>query len=103
MKVCKDEIFGPVMAIVPVQNDAEAISLMNDSPYGLTASLWTKDLAVVEQLSEQLEFGTVFMNRCDYLDPSLPWIGVKDSGKGHALSEFGFDAFVRYKSKHFRL
>ncbi len=103
MKIISDEVFGPVAAIHPVESDSEALSLMNASPYGLTASLWTKDLEAAESLATQLEVGTVFLNRCDYLDPALVWTGTKASGRGYALSEKGFEAFVRLKSLHFRL
>ena len=103
MAVVSDEVFGPVMVILPVSSDADALAKMNASPFGLTASLWTRNVEAASHLTEQLEFGTVFLNRCDYLDPALPWSGVKDSGKGVSLSTLGFDAFVRVKSWHFRL
>ena len=86
MSVITEESFGPVVGIVPVANDEEAIHLMNDTDLGLTASLWTQDQARAEQLVEQLECGTVFMNRADYLDPALAWTGVKNTGRGAALS-----------------
>lgn len=85
-----------------VKDDAEAISLINDSPYGLTASIWTRSTAQFESLVDEIEVGTVFMNRCDYLDPALPWSGVKDSGRGISLSHYGFDAVTRAKSIHIR-
>jgi acyl-CoA reductase-like NAD-dependent aldehyde dehydrogenase len=75
---------------------------MNDSRYGLTASIWTKDLDAAAQIGDQLETGTVFANRCDYLDPELAWVGVKDSGRGCTLSVIGFESFTRPKSTHFR-
>lgn len=103
MKIVNDEVFGPVMAIIPVSSDEEAIKEINKSKYGLTASIWTKDASIVDSISDQLETGTVYMNRCDYLDPALAWIGIKDSGKGVALSEFGFNSFVRLQSRHYRL
>jgi acyl-CoA reductase-like NAD-dependent aldehyde dehydrogenase len=103
MAVMRDESFGPVVGIVSVSGDDEAVRLMNDSDYGLTASLWTEDLDEAKALAKRLETGTVFMNRCDYLDPALAWTGVKKSGRGHTLSVLGFDAFVRPKSLHFRL
>lgn len=103
MKIVSDEVFGPVACIVPVKSDSEAVSLMNESPFGLTASLWTKDVGVADALARELEVGTVFLNRCDYLDPSLVWTGTKASGRGYALSDKGFEAFVRLKSLHFRL
>ena len=104
MTIVNDEVFGPVVCIIPVSDDQEALKLINESRYVLTASIWTKDLEAVEEFSEDLEVGTVFMNRCDYLDPCLPWSGFKDSGRGGvALSEFGFHNFVRLQSRHYRL
>ncbi len=82
MTIMSEETFGPVVGIQKVKDDAEAVRLMNDSRYGLTASIWTPDLAKAQQLGGELETGTVFMNRCDYLDPALAWTGVKDSGRG---------------------
>ncbi|KAK4058151.1 hypothetical protein OIO90_000890 [Microbotryomycetes sp. JL221] len=103
MKVMSQETFGPVMGIMKVSNDDEALKLINDSPYGLTASIWTQDRQAFNKLVDHVETGTVFMNRCDYLDPALPWTGVKDSGRGISLSRFGFDAVTRAKSVHVRL
>ena len=99
----KEETFAPVIGIMPVKDDAEALRLMNDSPYGLTASIWTKDVGASMTLADELETGTVFMNRCDYLDPALAWTGVKNSGRGCTLSQLGFDALTQPKSFHFRL
>src|SRR2546423_3432684 len=82
MKVMMDETFGPVVGIMKVKDDAEAIRLMNDSPYGLTASIWTRDMDAAERIGAEIETGTVYMNRCDYLDPGLAWTGVKDTGRG---------------------
>ena len=87
---------------MPVKDDAEAVRLMNDSPYGLTASIWTSDMEVAEQLASQVEAGTVFMNRCDYLDPALAWTGVKDSGRGASLGRYGYEAVTRPKSFYLR-
>jgi acyl-CoA reductase-like NAD-dependent aldehyde dehydrogenase len=103
MKIVNDEVFGPVMAIIPVASDEEAIKAINKSKYGLTASVWTKDSSILDSLAKDLEVGTVYMNRCDYLDPALAWIGIKNSGKGAALSEFGFNSFTRLQSRHYRL
>ena len=103
MIVMTEETFGPVVGIMPVRDDAEAIQLMNDSRYGLTASVWTTDAAAALMIGDQLETGTVYMNRCDYLDPALAWTGVKDSGRGCTLSQLGFAAFTRPKSYHLRL
>lgn len=103
MSVMVEESFGPVVGIMKVKDDAEAIRLMNDSPYGLTAAIWTEDLAAAEQIAAELQTGTVFMNRCDYLDPALAWTGVKDTGRGCTLSALGYEALTRPKSLHFRL
>ncbi|SGY29763.1 BQ5605_C002g01082 [Microbotryum silenes-dioicae] len=127
MKVMMEETFGPVMGIMKVScalsvqaafkqsrtesddfflpqvsSDAEALKLINESPYGLTGSIWTKSEAAFEALVDHVETGTVFMNRCDYLDPALPWTGVKNSGRGISLSRYGFDAVTRAKSVHVR-
>lgn len=103
MGVMAEECFGPVVGIMATANDAEAITLMNDSDYGLTASLWTNDIDVAESIGDQLETGTVFLNRCDYLDPELAWTGVKNSGRGATLSKLGFEHLTRPKSYHFKL
>ena len=88
---------------MPVADDDEAIRLMNDSEFGLTASLWTADVDAAAHIGNQIETGTVFMNRCDYLDPALPWTGVRDSGLGSALSKYGILGLTRRKARHFRL
>ena len=102
MRVMVEESFGPVVGIMKVKSDEAALKLMNDSPYGLTASIWTSDIDRAEELGEQVETGTVYMNRCDYLDPSLAWTGVKDTGRGASLSELGYAALTRPKSFHLR-
>ncbi len=102
MSVMMEESFGPVVGIMKVKSDEEAIRLMNDSPYGLTAGIWTSDLAAAERIGDQVETGTVFMNRCDYLDPALAWTGVKDTGRGASLSPIGFEMLTRPKSYHLR-
>ncbi len=102
MDIMREESFGPVIGIMRVRDDAEAIRLMNDSPYGLTCSVWTRDIASAENIGKQLETGTVFMNRCDYVDPALVWTGVKDTGSGIALSSLGFSPYVRPKSFHLK-
>ena len=102
MSVMVDESFGPVVGIMAVGSDEDAITLMNDSPYGLTASIWTGDVEAAESIGRQVQTGTVFMNRCDYLDPALAWTGVKDTGRGAALSPIGFDMLTRPKSFHLR-
>jgi acyl-CoA reductase-like NAD-dependent aldehyde dehydrogenase len=103
MTVMTEETFGPVVGIQPVQSDDEAIRLMNDSRYGLTASIWTLDTAAALSIGERVETGTWFMNRCDYLDPALAWTGVKDSGRGCTLSRLGLESFTRPKSFHLKL
>lgn len=102
MRVMMEESFGPVVGIMPVRDDAEAIALMNDSPYGLTASIWTADAQAAADIGRQIETGTVFMNRCDYLDPALCWTGCKDTGRGGSLSYLGFHAVTRVKSYHLK-
>ncbi|HET7671852.1 MAG TPA: aldehyde dehydrogenase family protein, partial [Burkholderiales bacterium] len=103
MKVMTEESFGPVVGIMPVDGDEHAVRLMNDSRYGLTASIWTRDADAALRIGDQVETGTWFMNRCDYLDPALAWTGVKDSGRGCTLSRLGIEAFTRPKSFHLRL
>ena len=103
MAIMQEETFGPVVGIMPVKNDKEAIRLMNDSQYGLTASIWSSDTEAAIHIGDQLETGTCFLNRCDYLDPALAWTGVKNSGKGCTLSPLGFSALTRPKSFHLRI
>jgi acyl-CoA reductase-like NAD-dependent aldehyde dehydrogenase len=102
MSVMRDESFGPVVGIMPVASDEEAIALMNDSEFGLSASIWTQDLAAAERLGNEIATGTLFMNRCDYLDPALAWTGVKNSGRGVTLSPLGYEHLTRAKSFHLR-
>jgi acyl-CoA reductase-like NAD-dependent aldehyde dehydrogenase len=102
MSVMRDESFGPVIGIMKVAGDREAIDLMNDSPYGLTAAIWTGDVEAAQSIGEEIATGTVFMNRCDYLDPALTWTGVKDTGRGATLSRVGYEALTRPKSYHLR-
>ncbi|RVU35137.1 aldehyde dehydrogenase family protein [Hwanghaeella grinnelliae] len=102
MRVMRDESFGPVVGIMSVKDDAEAIRLMNDSDFGLTASLWTADVGRAERIGQQIETGTVFMNRADYLDPGLCWTGCKDTGRGGGLSVIGFHNLTRPKSYHLK-
>jgi len=103
MRVMTEESFGPVVGIQRVRGDDEAVALMNDSAYGLTASVWTRDEEAALELGARVETGTFFMNRCDYLDPALAWTGVKDSGRGCTLSRLGFEALTRPKSFHLRI
>ncbi|MEO9169480.1 MAG: aldehyde dehydrogenase family protein, partial [Aestuariivirga sp.] len=102
MSVMRDESFGPVVGIMQVSSDEEAIQLMNDSDFGLTAAIWTMDVAAAKAIGEKVETGTVFMNRCDYLDPALTWTGVKDTGRGATLSSIGYESLTRPKSFHLR-
>jgi len=103
MSVMKDESFGPVVGIMKVADDREALELMNDSPYGLTAAIWTQDVDAARTIGNEIATGTVFMNRCDYLDPALTWTGVKDTGRGATLSKVGYEALTRPKSYHLRV
>ena len=103
MLIMREESFAPVVGITKVSSDEEAISLMNDSDYGLTASIWTNDMDRALHLGDQIETGTWFMNRCDYLDPALAWTGVKNSGKGCTLSALGYQYLTRPKSFHLKL
>ena len=102
MDVMREESFGPVVGIMQVRDDDEAVALMNDSPYGLTASIWTRDIECAAELGSRIETGTIYMNRCDYLDPQLAWTGVKDTGRGVSLSKYGFDTLTQPKSFHLR-
>ncbi len=103
MDVMYEESFGPVVGIMKVSNDEEALKLMNDSPYGLTASIWTEDENEAIKIGDNVNTGTWFMNRCDYLDPQLAWVGVKDSGRGCSLSKVGFEHLTRPKSYHLKV
>lgn len=102
MAFMREETFGPAVGIMKVKSDAEALDLMNDCKYGLTVSLWTKDEERASRLGAELETGTVFMNRCDYLDPALVWTGVKETGRGGSLSVLGFHNLTRPKSYHLK-
>jgi len=102
MKIMADECFGPVCGVMPVAGDDEAIRLMNDSPYGLSAAVFTRDIEAALHIGERIETGTWFMNRCDYLDPALAWTGVKNSGRGATLSKIGFEHLTKAKSFHLK-
>ena len=102
MRIMKDETFGPVVCIMPVANDEEAVALMNDSEFGLTASLWTENVARAEKIADEIETGTVFLNRADYLDPALCWTGCKNTGRGGGLSIIGYHNLTRPKSYHLK-
>ena len=102
MTVMKEETFGPVIAIMKVSSDEEAVHLMNDSEFGLTASIWTQDVSKGEEIASKVEAGTVFVNRADYPSPDLAWTGWKNSGRGVTLSRFGFEQFVKLKSFHLK-
>jgi acyl-CoA reductase-like NAD-dependent aldehyde dehydrogenase len=101
-KVMQEESFGPIVPVASVADDAEALVRMNDSRFGLTASVWTTDRGRAERFARDLEVGTLFQNRCDYLDPALPWTGARDSGIGSTLSRYGFYPLTRRKAIHFR-
>jgi len=103
MAIMREETFGPAVGIMKVASDEEAVRLMNDSDFGLTAAIFSADAARAEALGDALETGTVFLNRCDYLDPALAWTGVKNSGRGCTLSRVGFEQLTRPKSYHFRI
>jgi len=103
MKLFRQESFGPIVPVMTVDSDEEALAKMNDSRLGLTASVWTRDRERAARFAKGLECGTVFMNRCDYLDPALPWSGWKDSGRGVSLGAMGFEGLTRPKAVHFRL
>lgn len=102
MAVMTEETFGPVVGIMPVASDEEAVALMNDSRYGLSASIWSSDRVLAQGIADRVKAGTVFINRCDYLDPSLAWTGIKDSGRGCSLSELGFHSVTRAASYYAR-
>jgi len=102
MSVMREEIFGPVAGVMKVRDDEEAVRLMNDSRFGLTAAIWTEDTDAALAIGDRIDTGTWFMNRCDYLDPALAWVGVKDSGRGCTLSRVGYEHLTRPKSFHLR-
>ena len=102
MEVMREESFGPVVGVMKVSGDDEAVALMNDSRYGLTASLWTPDVERAARVGDRVETGTVFLNRADYLDPGLCWTGVKDTGRGGGLSVIGYHNLTRPKSYHLK-
>ena len=103
MPVMREEVFGPVAGIMKVSSDEQAIALMNDSAFGLTAAIWTADEQAALAIGDRVQTGTWFMNRCDYLDPALAWVGVKDSGRGCTLSAVGYEHLTRPKSFHLRV
>jgi acyl-CoA reductase-like NAD-dependent aldehyde dehydrogenase len=103
MPVMREEIFGPVAGIMKVSSDDQAVDLMNDSDFGLTAAVWTEDADAALALGQRVNTGTWFQNRCDYLDPALAWVGVKDSGRGCTLSVVGYEHLTRPKSFHLRV
>ena len=98
----QEESFGPLLPVRVVDGDDEALRLMSDTRFGLTASVWTRDRERADRLARELDTGTVYQNRCDYLDPGLPWTGVRDSGKGSTLSRYGYYHLTRRKALHFR-
>ena len=102
MSIMTQESFGPVVGIMKVDNDQQAIALMNDSEFGLTASVFSKDIEGAIAIGEQIQTGTFFVNRCDYLDPALAWTGIKNSGRGCTLSSLGYESLTRPKSFHIK-
>jgi acyl-CoA reductase-like NAD-dependent aldehyde dehydrogenase len=102
MQIMADECFGPVCGVMPVADDEEAIRLMNDSPYGLSAAVFTRDEEAARRIGDRVDTGTWYMNRCDYLDPALAWTGVKNTGRGATLSSIGFQHLTRPKSYHLK-
>jgi acyl-CoA reductase-like NAD-dependent aldehyde dehydrogenase len=102
MAIMREETFGPAVGLMKVKDDEDALRLMNDSDLGLTASIWTNDIDTGERLATRVEAGTLFINRCDYLDSALAWTGVKNSGRGASLGRFGYEAVTRPKSYHLR-
>lgn len=102
MRIMREETFGPAHGVMKVNSDEEAIALMNDSPYGLTAAIWTEDAEAAKSIGDRIETGTVYMNRADYVDPALAWVGVKQSGRGATLSRVGYEHLTRPKSFHLR-
>jgi acyl-CoA reductase-like NAD-dependent aldehyde dehydrogenase len=102
MAIMSEETFGPAHGVMKVRSDEEAVRLMNDSPFGLTASIWTEDVDAAIRIGDAIETGTVYMNRADYLDPALAWVGVKESGRGVTLSKVGYEHMTRPKSFHLR-
>ncbi|MCH8236797.1 MAG: aldehyde dehydrogenase family protein, partial [Proteobacteria bacterium] len=102
MRVMTVASFGPVLGIMKVGSDDEAVQLMNDSDFGLTAAIWTADEDAALAIGERIETGTWFMNRCDYLDPALAWTGIGHSGRGCTLSALGFEQLTRPKSFHLK-
>ncbi len=102
-RVMQEESFAPILPVHPVAHDDEALVRMNDTSFGLTASVWTKSAERAERFARKLDVGTIYQNRCDYLDPALPWTGARDSGKGSTLSRYGFYQLTRRKSIHFKV
>jgi len=102
MAVMRDESFGPIIGIMPARNDAEAVRLMNDTRYGLTAGVYTANRSRAERILSQLNAGSVYWNCCDRVSPRLPWSGVGDSGIGLTLSTYGIETFTRPKAWHLR-
>jgi acyl-CoA reductase-like NAD-dependent aldehyde dehydrogenase len=103
MRVMTEESFGPVVGIMKVKDDDQAVELMNDSEFGLTASIWTSSQDTAIAIGDRINTGTFFMNRCDALDPALAWTGVKNTGRGCTLSSVGYEAITRPKSYHLRV
>ena len=103
MDIMRSESFGPVLGVCPVDGDEQAVQRINDSDFGLTSAIFSQDVERANRMAPQLEVGTVFLNRCDYLDPDLPWGGTKGTGKGVSLSRHGFRGVTKMKGFHFKL
>jgi acyl-CoA reductase-like NAD-dependent aldehyde dehydrogenase len=102
MAVMREESFGPIIGIMPAADDADAVKLMNDTSYGLTAGVYTADRGRAEKILSQVDAGSVYWNCCDRVSPQLPWSGVGDSGIGLTLSTYGIETFTRPKAWHLR-
>ncbi len=102
MDVMREESFGPLIGIMPVADDARAVELMNDTEYGLTAGVYTRDRKRAEKILAKVKSGSVYWNCCDRVSPRLPWSGVGNSGIGLTLSTYGIETFTRPKAWHLR-
>ena len=102
MSVMREESFGPVIGLMPVKDDAEAVRLMNDTEYGLTAGIYTRNRRRAQRVLAQVRAGSVYWNCCDRVSPRLPWSGLGHSGIGLTLSTYGIEAFTRTKAWHLR-
>jgi acyl-CoA reductase-like NAD-dependent aldehyde dehydrogenase len=101
-EIMQEESFGPTLPVLSVRDDDEAIRLMNESRFGLTASVWTSSLERAERFGREVNAGMIYQNRCDYIDPAQPWTGWGESGKGSTMSKYGFFHLTKRKAIHFR-